>query len=202
MPLGFLAKTLITTGAKAAVSGVGYAIKNNSNNSASTSSSLYRRVEVNTHIYRVDSKKQDDKNLKSCLSFFEEAMQMFLASLDRISCGYQGKGNRVKELSNVSEILVALDCIAVFTVDVDKLKSISKESFECAKASFKAARDDATRAFSNEALNSDDRLLAAQVRKTNLKLKTNENSTEIRRFQEGPNFVTKGLKRRNFVYLF
>ena len=113
MPLGFLAKTLITAGAKAAVSGVGYAIKNNSNNSASTSSILYRRVEVNNHIYRVDSKKQDDKNLKSCLSFFEEAMQMFLASLDRISCGY-----RVKELSNVSEILVALDCIAVFTVDV------------------------------------------------------------------------------------
>ena len=197
MPLGFLAKTLITAGAKAAVSGVGYAIKNNSNNSASTSSILYRRVEVNTHIYRVDSKKQDDKNLKSCLSFFEEAMQMFLASLDRISCGY-----RVKELSNVSEVLVALDCIAVFTVDVDKLKSISTESFEWAKASFKAARDDATRAFSNEALNSDDRLLAAQVRKTNVKLKTNENSTEIRRFQEGPNFVTKGLKRRNFVYLF
>ena len=172
MPLSFLAKTLITAGAKAAASGFGYAIKNNSQHSPN----LSRRVETYHHIYDVTSRNCDkkDRYLKSSLSFFEEGMQMFLTSLDQISCGDQPKGNRVQELSNVSEILVALLCDTVFTVDLDKLKSISKESFEWAKSSFKAARDDATRALSNGALGSDDRLLAAQVR-TTLILKMKQN---------------------------
>lgn len=171
MPLSFLAKTLITAGTRAAASGIGYAIKNNSQHNLNS-----RRVETYHHIYDVSSRNWDkkDRYLKSCLSFFKEGMQMFLTSLDQISCGDQPKGNRVQELPNVSEILVALLCDTVFTVDLDKLKSISKESFEWAKSSFKAARDDATRALSNEALGSDDRLLAAQVRTTSI-LKMEQN---------------------------
>ena len=94
---------------------------------------------------------------------------MLQTSLDQISCGDMDaaetntEGIRVYGLAHKIDVLAALKR-DVFTADVHRLKTVSKESFAWAKSSFKAARDDATRAFNNKSLSINDRLLAAKVR--------------------------------------
>ena len=117
---------------------------------------------------KVKARNQGEKDLNSCLSFFEEGLEMLVTSLDRISCGDQSDQRTEAntegiQLADRIESLAALDR-DVFTAEVDKLKSISKESFAWAKSSFKAARDDGTRAFYSKALGLDERLIVAKVR--------------------------------------
>jgi hypothetical protein len=117
---------------------------------------------------KVKARNQGEKDLNSCLSFFEEGLEMLVTSLDRISCGDQRteantEGIQLHRLADRIESLAALDR-DVFTAEVDKLKSISKESFAWAKSSFKAARDDGTRAFYSKALGVGERLIVAKVR--------------------------------------
>jgi hypothetical protein len=171
MPIGWLAKTLISSGLKAGVAGASYALKNDSSQSRSRryspSPPLTRSYHI--HTYKADTTNQDEKELKSCLSFFEEGMEMLVTSLDRISCGDKRTEANTEAIQLHEFIADRIDSLAaldrdVFTAEVDKLKSISKESFAWAKSSFKAARDDGTRAFNNEALSVKNRLLAAKVR--------------------------------------
>ena len=117
---------------------------------------------------KVKARNQGEKDLNSCLSFFEEGLEMLVTSLDRISCGDQRteantEGIQLHRLADRIESLAALDR-DVFTAEVDKLKSISKESFAWAKSSFKAARDDGTRAFYSKALGVGERLIVAKLR--------------------------------------
>ncbi len=167
----WLVKTGVTIGIQAGVSAVGYVIRRSMEESSRAENSEQNNPPptTNYHIYNADTQNQDQKDLKSCHSFFEEGTQMLLTSLDQISRGNMDaaetntEGIRVHGLAHKIDVLAALKR-DVFTADVHRLKTVSKESFAWAKSSFKAARDDATRAFNNKSLSINDRLSAAKVR--------------------------------------
>ncbi|XP_028396168.1 uncharacterized protein LOC114520144 isoform X2 [Dendronephthya gigantea] len=103
----------------------------------------------------------NEKDLRSCISLFNEGLGMLMVALNRIrerpeSCDRMAREENVLDLG-------AVVC-DVFSAVLNELKIVSKESFEWAKSSFKSAREDATRAYVNEALNTEKRLLAAMVR--------------------------------------
>ncbi len=170
MGLSWLVKTGITIGIRVAVSAVGYVIRRRTERSSRARSSEQNNPPptTNYHTYNADTQNQDQNDLKSCVSFFEDGMEMLLTSLDQISRGNMDaaetntEGIRVHGLAHEIDVLAALKL--VFTADIHRLKTVSKESFAWAKSSFKAARDDATRAFNNESLSINDRLSAAKVR--------------------------------------
>jgi hypothetical protein len=173
MPLGWLAKTAISAGIKCGTSLAADAITRPDTSRAEASVPPTRHYHYN-HYYHynvnINIKSQDGKDLRSCLSFFDEGMKMFLTCLDRVSCenlSDQCTATTDVETTGIAheiDILAALGGRDVFTADVDKLKSVSMESFAWAKSSFRAAREDATRAFNDKELVINARVLAAKVR--------------------------------------
>lgn len=123
------------------------------------------------HVQHPHTNDDVRKDLKSSLSFFEEGTAMLQRTLDRMA-GVNNDGE-TKELKTekcgpimTGKTDLSVSGLQALAVDVKAMKAIAGEDFAWAKSSFKAARDDATRAFHNEALSTQDRILAAKLRIT------------------------------------
>ena len=148
---------LITSGVQLTSAVTKAATPNKKANGATTIVNRYNTYHIDTN----DKRLQNEKDLRSCITLFNEGMEVLFASLNRIECGE--RPDSCDRMTNRANILGDRIRGVFGSADVDKLKTVSKESFEWAKSSFKSARVDATRAFVNEALDRDYRLLAARV---------------------------------------
>lgn len=121
----------------------------------STSSSLVRKDQLTTS-----------------MSFFEEGIQMLQLSLEKLADaennGDKKEGNEQPHRSTAAQtdpFVVLFGCdVQEIAKGIRKLKTVSGESFEWAKSSFKAAREEATKTFNNTSLTTKDRIQAAKLR--------------------------------------
>ena len=108
------------------------------------------------------------KDLLSSYSYLKEGVQLLNDSLDKSKDGQKAVMNEDKDDGSVTSSTMPcggdiLNDALQLSQAMGKLKTVSNQS-ETAKKRFERARDEATRAFCNEALSIQDRIFAAKLR--------------------------------------
>jgi hypothetical protein len=124
--------------------------------------------ELNDVKTKIDGLSRRDL-LVSC-SFLQEGVQLLNVSLDKSEDDQKAMVNESKDTRGKASGMLSgtefgiLSEASELSHDIGKLKLVSQNHFKSAKKRFQEAREEATHAFCNEALNIQDRIFAAKLR--------------------------------------